>query len=302
MRQANIKLGGGFSSNEKLEKYAELVGGIYGGGEYAVPESDLLSIDPGVANSILVIGARGSVAGKEKPIELHSASTVEVELRNLFQFPKRSNKVPKIKKQKLRKRKTKKGGDDVPVDPVHASTSGVVKLRDVADQDIPKLLQNTSSGENLEPAKPIDDYLIAEEIDAQMKNTSGSESSEDESSTSSDDESSEDESNEDKSGKNGNLSPKQSPKQSPVASPHASPRISSHTPAHTSTHHSPKHSRAGSPHLSPHASPHVSPKMSPKPSVTLQDNIANTNTVPEDIEIAHDTGGDDLNIFHAIAN
>lgn len=199
-----ISISGGFSSNEKFGRYAEIVGSIYGGGEYAVPDSDLFSITPDVTNQILVIG-NGSVVGKEKPIEPHSASTVEIELRNLFQFPKRANKIVKPKKVraarkniKHRAKKGGSGGSSGSNDGTNATTSTTVqKLRDVEEEQLNKLIKYAESENKAKDTvhNITDDYLIAEEIDKQMKDVS-SESSEGESESESSNESEDESGNE----------------------------------------------------------------------------------------------------------
>jgi hypothetical protein len=142
------KLGGGISDHHKIEKFAGMLGEIYGGGEYAVSELELLSVAPDVSNQVLVIGGAAKIRPTE---ESHSASTVEIELRNLFRFPQRARRQLVAKKVRKPRKGRFRGGDDV------------VRLSDV---DI------YASGGESHPlpsqTSPEDDYAIAREIDAHI--------------------------------------------------------------------------------------------------------------------------------------
>lgn len=148
------KLGGGISDHHKIEKFAGMLGEIYGGGEYAVSELELLSVAPDVSNQVLVIGSAAKIRPTE---ESHSASTVEIELRNLFRFPQRARRQLVAKKVRKPRKGRFRGGDDV------------VRLSDV---DI------YASGGESQPlpsqTSPEDDYAIAREIDAHIDDSDDS--------------------------------------------------------------------------------------------------------------------------------
>jgi hypothetical protein len=118
----NIAITGGLHEDNSFAEFAGVVGEIYGEGEYSVMETDLLLVAPDITNTIMVVG------GVEKPTNFsRSASTVEVELLNLFNFPKK-----KIEQKKPRRRKLKmRGGDSNPAD------SGDIKLHDIIPYQIP---------------------------------------------------------------------------------------------------------------------------------------------------------------------
>lgn len=189
-----INIGGGWSAREPFVKYAGMIGEIYGGGEYAVSESDLLSINPDTSYNILVIGgadpnivrgekARGEKARGEKAHddETYSASTVEIELRDLFQFPKKKRE--EIKKRILSRRKkgkkVKVGGGNSQI---------VMKLQDAEDAELRKMLEDTkenshaakyNSAKTTHDTTGVDDYDIARAIDNSDELRASRESSDD---------------------------------------------------------------------------------------------------------------------------
>lgn len=282
MMSKNIDIGGGFSDSTNIETFAGMIGDIYGGGEYAVSESDLLSIHPDTKHNIMVFGSARPTHIQEP----HSASTVEIELRDLFQFPKKQSKVMQgkvMQGKKVRKvnSRRKKGGEPISAVPQGDDSAKVVKLRDVADMDIKHLLSQESDKEHRD--KPVldssivDDYTIASIIDQKSGGESGGESS----SENSDDENSSDDNSDDE---NSSSTDSSSSSDEAEVKSKVSPEVLSEIKSDKEK-----------------DFVHESPK-----NVLDQDELKEAD-VPSDIStrgiladnILHD---DELNIFHAIAN
>lgn len=220
-------------ADEKFAKYAEIVGGCYGSGEYAIDESELMKITPDITNKILVAGGASICyggAGQDKIVDLgpQTASTVEAELRDLFRSlsfrknmkrdqlvrPKEKKAQKAQKAQKVQKNK-KRGGIMYP---------DGTKMSDVCNGkgEIAEDMQSTSLRSG-----GTDDYLIAKEIEEHggimyPDETKMSDESSSKSSSSDDESSSESSSSENSDDESGNEKPNEHDadnKESIVANP-----------------------------------------------------------------------------------
>lgn len=154
MQKNTVSIGGDLSS-DRMERYGTVLGTLYGGGEYSVSESDLLDIRPDISNVVTVVGANFDAKNTKHKTggenDTHSASTVEVELLNLFRFPRKI--IRNAKKTPLRKKAKRKirGKYLTP-------EAEVVRFGDVSF-DIEETKGSTIT------SSMMDDYDVARELD-----------------------------------------------------------------------------------------------------------------------------------------